>query len=82
MGQRGLLGGGDLERHLKEEKEQTLGEGISSSGGTARAKALVWVCTWNVPGKAKRPGAWRWAKEGEVAEMMSERSAGGRSGRE
>lgn len=43
MGQRGLLGGGDG-RDLREEKEQTLEEGIFSTGGTARAKALGWVC--------------------------------------
>lgn len=49
MSQRGLLRGGDMERHLKEEKERTLGKGMFNTRGTARAKALGWIYAWNVP---------------------------------
>lgn len=52
--------------YLQEEKERTLGKGISSSGGTERAKALGWVYTWNVPGNARRPDGWRWVRKGKV----------------
>lgn len=65
MSQRGLLGGGDVERHLKEEKEWTP-ERDFQHWGNSKSKRPWDGFMLGMFQKMQRPGGWRGVREGKV----------------